>query len=167
MANFNTSVTGFNEALKEITDLANNLPDQAKEFCNKLGEIARDGAEGLYGRWDVTVENIQRKRGVRNVVRATGNRPILSKDGEEVGTNILIAEFGAGTLADTHPWASQVPDVYPGSYSERYGTGEFAETRKWHWGGHEFTYVEPTYALYSGATVSENSADTVAKEVFK
>lgn len=169
MAYWKVTVKGFDKALREIKDIAENIKPNAQEFCNRLGDIARDEAQARYGAWDVTVENIQRKKGVRNVVRATGNGDLLSHDGEVIGSTILIAEYGAGDLADSHPWASEMPLAYPGSYSETYGTHEYADSypRRWHWQGMTFAYQVPTYAMYYGSQKAESSAGSVIKEVFK
>lgn len=161
------TVTGLNEALREVSDIATNLKPQAQEFVHKLGEIAKDTAQSAYAPWDVTVENIPSKRGVSSTVKATSNEDLKSHDGEVIGSLILIAEFGAGLLAGSHPWSTDVPDVYPGSYSEKYGTGEYAETGAWHWAGRQWVYVAPTYAMYQGSQEAENSAQSVINEVFK
>ena len=170
MANFRIEVTGLNEALREINGIANSLPSSAREIADKLGDIARDEAQSRYGAWDVTVQNIPSRRGtyrVHNEVRATGNKDLLAHDGAVIGSTILIAEYGAGDLADSHPWAAEMPVAYPGSYSETYGTREYADSypRRWHWGGITFTYQVPTYAMYYGSQESENSALSVIKEV--
>ena len=164
---YRISVKGFDEALRDITGIANNLKNNAKTFTQKLGDIARDEAQARYVPWDVTVENVPHSRGVGNTVTATGNKDLLSHDGEIIGSTILLAEFGAGDLADSHPWASQVPQAYPGSYSETYGTHEYADNRVWHWQGITFVYQVPTYAMYYGAEKAEESAVSVIKEVFK
>ena len=161
------SVTGLNEAIRELTEIVEAIPIGAKELPQRLGDIARDEAQARYGAWDVTVENEPFKRGKGTTVTATGNKALMSHDGEEIGSIILMAEFGAGDLADSHPWASEVPMVYPGSYSETYGTGEYAKDRVWHWQGITFVYQVPTYAMYYGSQKAEASAPSVIREVFK
>lgn len=168
MADISVSVKGFNEALKEINGIATNLKPNAKAFAQKLGDIARDEAWAKYILWNVTVENIPKSRGIGNTVKATGNDSLKSHDGQDIGSIILLAEFGAGTMANDHPWASDIPMVYPGSYSETYGTGEFAETQEyWHWSGMKFEYVVPTQAMYRASQKAESEAETIIKEVFK
>ena len=161
------TVTGLDEAVKELTDIAGNFRERAKEFSNDLGKIAAEEAQAHYGTWDVTVKNVPDKRRAATTVTATGNRDLKTGGGVVVGSNILLAEFGAGVLAGDHEWAQEVPDVYPGSYSSRYGTGEFAATGAWHWGGRVFTYVNPTRGLWHGATLSEIAAEGIAKVVFR
>ena len=88
-----------------------------------------------------------------------------------VGETNLIAEFGAGDA--TLPPAGMFEDspdtpVYPGSYSESdEGTGEYARTGKWHWGGREFTEIEPRMGLYNAKNYIEKNAVDIAKEVIK
>ena len=88
-----------------------------------------------------------------------------------VGEANLIAEFGAGDA--TLPPAcmfENVPDtpVYPGSYSEsEEGTGEYAATGKWHFGGREYRKVDPRMGLYNARNYIEKNAVAVVKEVVK
>ena len=169
MANLKITVNGFNDVYRDIVTFGNNLKFNAQKASNKLGNIARDEAQARYGAWDVTVDNIPKARGIGNTVKATGNKDLKSHDGEVIGSTILIAEYGAGDLADSHPWASEMPLAYPGSYSETYGTHEYADSypRRWHWQGMTFAYQVPTYAMYYGSQKAENSALSVFREVFK
>ena len=88
-----------------------------------------------------------------------------------VGDANLIAEFGAGdaTLPPSGMFEGS-PDtpVYPGSYSEsEEGTGEYAETGKWHFGGREYTEVMPRMGLYNAKNYIEKNAAYIAREVIK
>lgn len=85
-----------------------------------------------------------------------------------VGDEPVIAEFGAGDATmevrfENYPGV----DVYPGSYSEQEGTGEYAATGKWHFGGHEYTEVEPRAGLLDAKLFIMDQAEFVAKEVIK
>ena len=87
-----------------------------------------------------------------------------------VGEVNLIAEFGAGDA--TLPPGGMFEDspdtpVYPGSYSELVGSGEYAATGKWHFGGKVYTEVEPRYGLYNAKNYIEKNAVEIAKEVIK
>ena len=88
-----------------------------------------------------------------------------------VGKANLIAEFGAGDA--TLPPAGMFEDspdtpVYPGSFSEsEEGSGEYAATGKWHWGGAVFTEIEPRMGLYNAKNYIEKNAIDIAKEVIK
>ena len=80
----------------------------------------------------------------------------------------LIAEFGAGdatidVMFENYPGV----DVYPGSYSEQVGSGEYAATGKWHFGGKEYTEVQPRGGLYNAKVFIKDNAAEIAKEVIK
>lgn len=160
------TVRGLNEAVYEVANLSSTFKSRVKEFCNDLGEVAKNEAQSRYGGWSVEVENIPDKRKNSNTVIATSNKNLVASDGTVVGSLILIAEFGAGALAGDHEWANLVPEVYPGSYSEKYGSGEFAKYRHWHFGGRVYTEIVPTRAMWHGAVLSEMVADKIAKAAF-
>ena len=80
----------------------------------------------------------------------------------------IIAEFGAGdaTLPPLGMFENEPDtDVYPGSYSEQEGSGEYAATGRWHFGGTVYTEVEPRYGLYNAKNYIEKNAASVVKEV--
>jgi hypothetical protein len=93
-----------------------------------------------------------------------------------VGETNLIAEFGAGdaTLPPSGMFEN-VPDtdVYEGAYSEQVGSGEYARTRRetgqgrWHFGGVEYTRIEPRMGLYNAKNYIEKNASYVLQEVIK
>ena len=56
-------------------------------------------------------------------------------------------------------------DVYPGAYSELVGSGEYAETGKWHFGGKVYTEVQPRMGLLDAKTYIEDNAVELAQEV--
>ena len=86
-----------------------------------------------------------------------------------VGDQPVIAEFGAGDATmevrfENYPGV----DVYPGSYSESdEGSGEYAATGKWHFGGHEYTEIEPRAGLLDAKLFIIDQAEFVAKGAIK
>lgn len=85
------------------------------------------------------------------------------------GESNLIAEFGAGDATDPATGFENQPDtpVYASSYSELEGSGEYAKTGKWHFGGKVYTEVPARRGLMSAkAFIIEQGAD-IAKEVIK
>jgi hypothetical protein len=87
----------------------------------------------------------------------------------------LIAEFGAGDDTDPATGFENQPDtpVYAGSYSELEGTGEYATTGQWHFGGRVYygepdnLRVEPRRGLMQAKVyILEEGAD-IAKGVIK
>ena len=88
----------------------------------------------------------------------------------------IIAEFGAGDATlPPEGMFEETPDtpVYPGSYSELEGSGEYYRTRRdtgqgvWHFGGIEYHEVQPRYGLYNAKNYIEKNAIEIAKEVIK
>ena len=87
----------------------------------------------------------------------------------------LIAEFGAGDDTDPATGFENKPDtpVYPGSYSELEGSGEYARTGQWHFGGKVYygkpdnLRVEPRHGLLNAKAYIIASAEDIAKEVIK
>ena len=89
---------------------------------------------------------------------------------QDTGEKNLIAEFGAGdaTLLPSALFEEQpVTDVYPGSYSEQVGTGEYAKTGRWHFGGREYTQVEARMGLYKALEYIIQNAGSIAQGVIK
>ena len=85
----------------------------------------------------------------------------------------LIAEFGAGdaTLPPGGMFEnSPSTPVYPGSYSELVGTGEYASEGRWQFppnSGNYLTEVPPRMGLYNAKNYIEKNAVEIAKEVIK
>lgn len=82
----------------------------------------------------------------------------------------IIAEFGAGdaTLDPLDLFQNDtVTPVYPGSYSELVGSGEYARDGKWHFGGKEYTEVEPRLGLFEAKQYILNEGIDIAEGVIK
>ena len=80
----------------------------------------------------------------------------------------IIAEFGAGDATITPMFENYVGvDVYPGAYSELVGSGEYAETGKWHFGGKTYTEVQPRMGLLDAKLYIEGVAVELAQEVIQ
>ena len=82
------------------------------------------------------------------------------------GDEAIIAEFGAGdatipVMFENYPGV----DVYPGAYSEQVGSGEYAMTGRWHFGGQMYTEVEPRAGLLNAKYYIQEVAGEVAQEV--
>ena len=82
----------------------------------------------------------------------------------------IIAEFGAGDATldplDLFENDAKTP-VYPGSYSELEGSGEYAETGKWHFGGRTYTEIEPRLGLFEAKQYLLNEGAQIAEEVIQ
>jgi hypothetical protein len=87
----------------------------------------------------------------------------------------IIAEFGAGDATEIPTGFENMPDtpVYPGSYSELVGSGEYYTTMmetgegRWHFGGVEYHEVQPRNGLMKAKAYIVASAENIAKEVIK
>lgn len=81
----------------------------------------------------------------------------------------LIAEFGAGDATDPATGFETPPDtpVYAGSYSELEGTGEYAETGKWHFGGKVYREVSARRGLMQAKVYILEEGTEIAKGVIK
>lgn len=85
-----------------------------------------------------------------------------------VGEQPVIAEFGAGDATMPVMFENYAGvDVYPGAYSEQVGSGEYAATGRWHFGGKVFTEVEPRAGLLDAKYYIIGNAVGVAKEVIE
>jgi len=84
--------------------------------------------------------------------------------GEAVG----FAEFGAGDTTMESEFENPAPfDVYPGSWSEQEGSGEYAETGMWHFGGRRYTYVYPRHGLLDAKRFIEQHSSEYGQELIR
>ena len=89
------------------------------------------------------------------MVEAVG-KPVATEDGQVVGNSVVFEEFGSGLLAGSHPKSTWFPGIYPGSWSETYGSGAYANNGYWWYKNQSYVYVAPTYAMYlAGQRVRE------------
>lgn len=121
-----------------------------------------------------TVEMLT-KEGAEVAKRAYGNMASVDYATDETtgiiatsGRANVIAEFGAGDATMTPMFENYVGvDVYPGAYSELVGSGEYAETGKWHFGGKTYTEVQPRMGLLDAKLYIEDTAIELAQEVIQ
>lgn len=85
------------------------------------------------------------------------------------GLAVVFFEFGAGDLAGAGDLGEQQSNfemetgiaVYPGSYSETIGSGEYAEMGYWHFNGIRYEYIEPRRGMYhAGQTIRTELGNT-------
>lgn len=146
------STESIYEAIGRLMEAQDNLEyglQQTVEMLTKEGAAVAQSAYG--GMATVTDE-------------ADGFHGTISASGEAVA----IAEFGAGdatlpVLFENYPGV----DVYPGAYSEQVGSGEYAMTGRWHFGGNVYTEVEPRAGLYNAKMYIQENAAEIAKEAIK
>ena len=113
------------------------------------------------------------KNGAMEAQAAYGSMAVVDYDSDAtmglIGTSgeaNIIAEFGAGdeTYDPLDLFENDtVTPVYPGSYSELEGSGEYAATGRWHFGGRVYTEVEPRFGLFYAKQYILNEGVDVAK----
>lgn len=84
------------------------------------------------------------------------------------GEDVVFREFGAGTAAHNHfPQAGDLPPIYPGSWSETEGTGEFAQYGSWHYKKKKYTSIAPTLGMFHAEEVILNNIRNYAKRTLE
>lgn len=149
---FKLSTESIDRAILRLIEMQYNIESGVEQLVEILTEEGADVASASYGGM-ADVEAI-----------AFGNEGVISASGEAVG----FAEFGAGD--DVIPVNFEgSPDfpVYPGSYSETEGSGEYAATGKWRFGGQTFHGVPARMGLLNAKEFIIQSAPYIAKEVVR
>ncbi|MBP5442296.1 MAG: hypothetical protein J6Y60_03565 [Treponema sp.] len=153
--NIPLSDDGIRNVINRIIKAKENLEIGVKDLVEALvddgAEVAR-AADGSMA--DISTVMLTENSGT---IIAGGDQPI-------------IAEFGAGdaTISPSGLFENE-PDtpVYPGSYSELVGSGQYAENGFWVFGGQRYTEVEPRQGLHEAKQYIEDSAESIAEEVIK
>jgi len=95
-----------------------------------------------------------------------GNNAMIIAEGDDV----VFLEFGAGFGTDDHTdgmETSGLPPIYPGSWSETEGTGQFIRKGYWYWNKQKYTSVTSTKGFYFASKEIKDQAVDVAIKVFK
>lgn len=141
-------------AIAWLADYETRVKSRINETAKRIIEAGETAAKEAFAGTDVIVtsENVG---GGLWTIRADGG-------------DVVFLEFGAGTAtASGAPFAGRMPfEVSPGSWSEKEGTGEFANTGQWHYGGQVYTKVEPRLGMQKAYEAIKNAAQSAAKEAF-
>ena len=146
------SPEAIHEAIGRLLEMQDNIEYGLKQTVEILTKEGAEVAKSTFGGM-ASVDS--EADGFYGVIRASGDA-------------VYIAEFGAGdatmpVLFENYPGV----DVYKGSYSEQVGSHEYAETGRWHFGGLEYTEVEPKAGMLGALYhIKENSTE-VALGVIK
>lgn len=151
--NINLSDVSIARAISELQTIKDNIDyglEQTVEILAKEGAML---ASGDYGSMANVTDVSDSKTTSRILV---------------TGEAAVIAEFGAGdatmeVMFENYPGV----DVFPGSYSEQVGSGEYAETGRWHFGGNVYTEVEPRAGLLDAKMFIVSNGTEIAREVIK
>ena len=151
--NITLSEQGINQAIGQLRTIEQNLRWGLEETIDCLAKDGAEVAQNADGGMATVISYMQDE--TTGVIDAVGEAPV-------------IAEFGAGDATINNPFENDPPvPVYPGSYSELVGTGEYAEKGYWHFGGKRYYLVEPRKGLWKARQyIIEHAAET-AKEVIK
>ena len=147
-------------AIAKLEEAKDAIEQGTGDFVDILCTEGEQVANSHYGRMATAWGH--RDREEDGVVE--GHIGVFAKDMDTA----IIAEFGAGnaTIAVDFENYPNV-DVYPGAYSEQVGTGEYAETGKWHFGGKEYTAVFPRAGLLNARNHIMKHGDSIAREVIR
>ena len=143
---------GIYEAIGRLMEMQDNLEYGLKQTVEILTNEGAETARSAYGGM-ASVDS--EADGFYGTIRASSEA-------------VYIAEFGAGdatmpVLFENYPGV----DVYKRSYSEQVGSHEYAETGKWHFGGLEYTEVEPRAGMLAALYHIKESSTEVALGVIK
>lgn len=153
--NISLSESGIESAISQLEKVVRNIDNGVDETIEILTNEGRDIAQSH----DAEMATVTSER----PDKTTG---IIEASGETA----IIAEFGAGddTIINI-PFDNPPPvDVYPGSWSEQVGTGQYAKHGFWYYkkvryyGGGEGR-VEPRQGLYHAKEHIVNTAINVAQ----
>ena len=153
------SDTSVYNAIRTLRLAKDNLEyglEQTLELLAKGGAIIAQSHDGSMA----TVSDVP--------VSPTESRVIASG-----GDEMIIAEFGAGdaTLNPSSYFPNPPPvPVYPGSYSELVGAGEYAAMGRWEFppkSGNWMTEVQPKQGLYHAKQWIITNSTIVAKGAIK
>ena len=160
--NISLSAERIRSAINRLNTAQDHLRWGVQDLVELLAQDGADVANAAYGDMDAHA----------NGYSTDENVGVLAVTGE---TN-LIAEFGAGDATIPGYGFENEPEtpVYPGSYSELEGSGEYASTLEengstgyWHFGGQVYHEVEPRMGLVKAKAFIIATADETAKEVIK
>ena len=149
------SEESIRNAINELQDAKQNLQWGIEETLDILARDGADIAQVAYGHMGYVVGYLD-----------SDDTAVIQASGEAV----LIAEFGAGDATEL-PLSlyenAPETEVYPGSYSELVGSGEYAATGAWHFGGKRYTEVQPRLGLYKALEHITQESTNVAQGVIK
>lgn len=143
-------------AIHKLNTISENIRWGANDLVECLAEDGAKIANASYGSMEAYANAYSPEEGTAIIAVA--------------GSENLIAEFGAGDSTDPATGFENKPDtpVYAGSYSEsEEGSGEYAATGQWHFGGRTYTEVPPRKGLLNAKAFIIATAKNTAEEVIK
>lgn len=153
----------INNAVEELRAYAKKVKENSVRVLDEVSEIGRQEAFTDYsvgcdyydmGRFNISLKKVTK----------------YSRVLEAKGDNVMFLEFGTGiNTADDYGNEVGFTFVFPGSYSQTVGAGNFKPGIKenWHYRHRKYTGTEATKGLYLSVKEMKKRAEEVAREVFK
>lgn len=146
------STESIDYAIGRLLEMQDNIEYGLSQAIEMVTTEAAEVAQGSYGDM-ATVDS--ESNGFHGTIRATGKA-------------VPFAEFGAGdatipVMFENYPGF----DVYPGAYSEQVGSGEYAETGRWFFGGHFYREIKPRAGLLNAREYIKDNLADIAQEAIQ
>ena len=160
--NFKLDTASLESAIRKIEMARDELIQSTEDFVDILCVDGAEVANSRYGRMATAWAHRDSDENDPDDGIIVGHIGVTARN-EDVA---VIAEFGAGNATIPVQFENE-PDVevYPGAYSELVGTGEYADTGRWHFGGVEYRAVIPRAGLLNARNHIMDHGDSVAEEV--
>lgn len=155
------SHNGIVAARRMLLDYENSLQNKLNILAERLASIGVRVASTYYNAgmeegknydYDVTIEPTE--RGCKLVAN---------------GEDVCFLEFGAGV--STRSWQGEgqegLPPIYPGSWSETEGVGQFVNKGYWIYGNELYKGIEPTMGMYHASKQMLTDCIEEARKVFE
>lgn len=175
MADLTAEYINLGAVRDQLGKYAESLTEKVKAACLAVATQLQTNAQGYYDGYTegstvrvAEPEDISKGKTVGYSVSASGE-PVLSEDGSYTSNTVVFEEFGSGSMAGDHPKAAEY-GFYPGSWSENYGTGEYAnssEPKHWHYGGYKLYFIQPTQAMWKAAQAARSSLSDEMRKAFE
>ena len=148
-----SAIRRLEEARGNLQEGINNLVDTLVTEGSEVANAAYGGMATAWGRRDREDEGF-----------AQGHIGTSA----ETMYRAIIAECGAGDAVMAYQFEEPEPvDIYPGSYSEQVGSGEYAQTGAWHFGKTRFTEVQPRHGLLNAKEFIIQNGTEVAEGMIR
>ena len=147
------STESIQSAIRELESVNEHIEwgvaDLVDALASEGGEVANDAYGGM---------------ATAMGYRTSETEGVVTAIGDAVG----FAEFGAGDTTMIPEFENPAPfDVYPGSWSEQEGSGEYARTGVWHFGGKEYRYVYPRHGLLDAKNHIVRESSRLGQELIR
>ena len=154
--NVQLSQDSIRQAIRQLEQVKENINNGLTEAVDILLQEGEFTASAFIGSFDKVSVSHEMTDDTTGSIKVTGEAAV-------------IQEFGAGDLAETGNPFENEPGVPLGSgtYSRLKGSGEYALTGQWHFGGKRYQYVDPKHGLYHAREWIKDHSTEVAERVIR